>query len=333
MNKKGIIITLIALFIAMTGAAQGRMDLRINEVMVSNESNMPDEYGDRSAWIELFNASHGTNAIEKMFITNKRIDNSKRVDVATLKNDPAFHEIRRGDVATKVAPRSHVLFYADGDSARGTFHLPFVLKAGEENYIALYDVNGELVDEVIIPDTLGTDHSWARVSEEAIDLHKASRNYDAAEWSARIGKAEAFAITPGKFNSRPVNTNIQEFKEKDGHGFILSLTAMGVVFTALALLFICFMLFGKAFAAKDKKAAATKAEADNEAAPLADVEPDAQPGSNDEAIAAICMALYQHLNAHDEESGILTFDHSHDMPSAWASKGHLLLHVPEHHES
>ncbi|MBP5560554.1 MAG: OadG family protein [Muribaculaceae bacterium] len=331
MNKKGIIIVFIAVFTALASMAQGRMDLRINEVMVVNESNEPDEYGDRSAWIELFNASHGTNAIEKMFITNKRLDNSKRVDVATLKNDPAFHEIRRGDVATKVAPRTHVLFYADGDSARGTFHLPFELQAEKGSYyIALYDVNGELVDEVEVPDTLSPDHSWARMSEEAIDLHKASRKYDAAEWSARIGKSDADAITPGKFNSRPVNTNIQEFKEKDGHGFILSLTAMGVVFTALALLFICFMLFGKAFAAKDKKVAAVKVDDDVQE----EVEqPAAQPGSNDEAIAAIFMALYQHLNAHDEESGILTFDHSHDMPSAWASKGHLLLHVPEHHES
>ena len=54
---------------------------------------------------------------------------------------------------------------------------------------------------------------------------------------------------------------------------------------------------------------------------------------NDEAIAAICMALYQHLNAHDEESGVLTFDHSHEAHSAWGSKGNLLLRTPEHHNN
>ena len=53
----------------------------------------------------------------------------------------------------------------------------------------------------------------------------------------------------------------------------------------------------------------------------------------DEAIAALCMALYQHLNAHDEESGVLTFDHSHEAHSSWGSKGNLLLPKPEHHEN
>lgn len=330
MNKKGIITILIVTLFATIAAAQGRMDLRINEVMVENENNVTDEYGKHPAWIEIFNASHGTNAIEKMFITNKRIDNDKRVDVKTLKDDPAFHEIRRGDAATKVAPRGHVLFFADGDSVRGTFHLPFTLEAGKENYIALYDVNGELVDEVVVPASLSADQSWARTSEEVIDLHKSSRNYDKNEWSVRDGKCEATAITPGKFNTRPVNTNIQEFKEKDSHGFIITLTAMGVVFLALALLFVCFMLFGKAFdaSAKKKNAPATSSDEDKEE----DTVHHAQPGSNDEAIAALCMALYQHFNAHDEESGILTFDHTHDMPSAWSSKGNLLGHLPEHHE-
>ena len=327
--KKSILLTISLLLVACGALAQGRLDLRINEVLVGNENNLVDHYGTRSAWIEVFNASHGTNGIEKMFITNdvKYKQVKKIKDVKAAKNDSLFHEIRRGDVATKVPPRSHVVFYADGDSARGTFHLPFTLKAGQENFVALYDVNGDLVDQVIIPADMPADRSFARISEDSINLHKESRFFDAKEWQVCDGTSDAKAITPGKFNARPINENIEKFHDHDGSGIIITLIAMGIVFSALALLFICFFLFGKAFTVSEKpKKEETEAVAETD-------DHKAQPGSNDAAIAAICMALYQHLNAHDVESGILTFNHAHDMPSAWESKGNLLLQTPEHHEA
>ncbi len=329
--KKILLISLVVVTTAFAASAQGRLDLRINEVMVNDTSNIPDQYGHRVAWIEIFNASHGTNGIEKMFITNDvKYRGQKKLDVDKEKKaNPMFHEIRRGDVATKVAPRTHVVFFADGDIARGTFHLPFKLEPGKDNYIGLFDVNGDLVDEVVVPASLPIDNSYARLSEEKIDLHKASREFDAKDWQVRDGSSDSLAITPRKFNARPVNSNIDKFYKNDSHGWILTLFAMGIVFSALALLFISFLIFGKIFQATENKA---KAAAEAEPAAIAEEsEHNAQPGSNDEAIAAICMALYQHLNAHDVESGVLTFDHSHDMPSAWGSKGNLLMPTPEHH--
>lgn len=327
--KKILFISLVVLTTAFAASAQGRLDLRINEVMVSDTDNIPDQYGHRGAWIEIFNASHGTNGIEKMFITNDvKYRGKTKLDVDKEKSNPMFHEIRRGDVATKVAPRTHVVFFADGDIARGTFHLPFKLETGKDNYIGLFDVNGDLVDEVVVPASLPADNSYARLSEEEINLHKASRLFDEKDWQVRDGSSDSLAITPRKFNARPVNNNIDKFYKNDSHGWILTLFAMGIVFSALALLFISFLLFGKVFQASEKKAKALP-----EAADVEETEHNAQPGSNDEAIAAICMALYQHLNAHDVESGVLTFDHSHDMPSAWGSKGNLLMPMPEHHQS
>ena len=171
MNKK-IILTLIAVVAAITASAQGRMDLRINEVMVQNDSNYVDQYDHRAGWIEIFNASHGTNGIEKMFITTLKPDfiqdyfkaeeqksNKKRNQLLQELRDSRpseIFEIPRGDVATKVKPRSHVVFFADGNIEAGTFHLPFTMNPGQENYIALYDVNGDLVDEVTVPATLPT---------------------------------------------------------------------------------------------------------------------------------------------------------------------------------
>ena len=342
MNKK-IFLTLIAVVAAITASAQGRLDLRINEVMVQNDSNYVDQDGHRAAWIEIFNASHGTNAIEKMFITTYKQDfiqnyfkveeqksNKKRnqlLNELAEKHGDSIYVIPRGDVDTKVKPRSHVVFFADGNDACGTFHLPFKLEAGKDNYIALYDVNGDLVDEVIVPADLPSNQSFARISEENIDLHKDSRDFDKIEWQVRDG-SDSLAITPAKFNARPINENIQKFKDEDSSGILLTLMSMGVVFSALLLLYILFKLFGKAFSSKDKKKEEEVVEKaiDNETAEAA------QEGGNDEAIAAICMALYQHLNAHDEESGVITIDHSHETHSAWGSKGNLLLRKPEHHD-
>lgn len=338
MNKK-ILLTLIAVVVAITASAQGRLDLRINEVMVQNDSNYVDQDGHRAAWIEIFNASHSTNAIEKMFITTYKQDfiqnyfkveeqksNKKRnqlLNELAEKHGDSIYVIPRGDVDTKVKPRSHVVFFADGKDANGTFHLPFVLEAGKDNYIALYDVNGDLVDEVIVPASLPADNSFARTSEDAIDLHKNSRSFDESEWQVRVGQSEANAITPAKFNARPVNENVQKFKDEDGTGIWLTLMSMGVVFSALLMLYILFKLFGKFFTSKDKKK-------DDEVVDKAiDNEPtvESQPQGDDEAIAAICMALYQHFNAHDEESGVLTFDRS-QQNGAWGSKGNLLRHRP-----
>ena len=53
MNKKGIILFLLAVVCSIGVNAQSHKGLRINEVMVQNDDNLVDEYGNRSAWIEL----------------------------------------------------------------------------------------------------------------------------------------------------------------------------------------------------------------------------------------------------------------------------------------
>ena len=342
MNKK-IILTLIAVVAAITASAQGRMDLRINEVAVQTDSNAVDQNGMHSGWIEIFNASYSTNGIEKMFITTLKPDfiqnyfkteeqksNKKRNQLLQELRDThtgEIYEIPRGDVATKVKPRTHVLFCADVDTVAGTFHLPFALTPGQ--YVALYDVNGDLVDEVTIPSDLQPNQSYARCSEDSIDLH-GEHKFIAKDWEVRDESCIAKAITLGKFNARPINENIQKFKDEDPSGILLTLMSMGVVFSALLMLYLLFKLFGKIFTAKEKKKeeGIVDKAVDNETTTVA-----TQPEGDDEAIAAICMALYQHFNAHDEESGILTFDRSLQQSSAWGSKGNLLRHLPEHRDN
>ena len=129
MNKK-IILTLIAVVAAITASAQGRMDLRINEVMVQNDSNYVDQYDHRAGWIEIFNASHGTNGIEKMFITTlkpniiqdyfkaeEQKSNKKRnvlLEELRDQNPDKVYEIPRGDVETKNLVGFFEQFFCNG---------------------------------------------------------------------------------------------------------------------------------------------------------------------------------------------------------------------------
>ena len=196
MNKKGILLVLFAAIMSLTTLAQGRMDMRINEVMVQNDSNYVDHYGRRSGWIELFNASYGTNGIEQMFITTKKLNlpqKDKNLYLQQLaKTDPSVYEIPGGDAETDIAPRTHVVFFANGHQAGGALHLPFTLVPGRENYIALYDVNGDLVDEVTVPANLPANCSYARNIDGRDSI---AHEFTPSLWSIRDGKTDATAIT------------------------------------------------------------------------------------------------------------------------------------------
>ncbi|MBR5102206.1 MAG: OadG family protein [Muribaculaceae bacterium] len=318
--NKFILLMVCAFAITLTSNAQGRKNMRLNEVVVKQCEHCEKPSG----WVELYNSSYGTNAIEKMFITNFKVSfpaNVKKGDYLkqlAIDKPEECYEIPRGDERnTRIAPRTHVVFNADGDSLAGTFHLPFVFTPGQKNYIALYDVNGDLVDEVTVPASLQPGQSYA-VDQEG-RLPKIGAN--PADWKVRDNKTKATAITRGNYNMRAVNDNIEKFKEHDPHGFIITLFAMLIVFSTLFMLFILFKLFGKVMNKQSK----------NDVAKAVDLpEAAAQPSStnaDDEVHAAIFMALYQHLNAHDNESGILTFGNIQN--SAWGDKGLLLRQLPQ----
>jgi len=333
MNKKVLILTLLTIVLALPAMAQGRKNVRFNEIMVQQDSL--GGYG--NGWVELYNSSYGTNAVEKMFITTLSKDavqayfdldkNKGKKGNEVLQNlseaqPDKCYEIPRGDERnTKIGPRTHFVFEADGDAKAGTFHLPFTLTNGKDNYIALYDVNGDLVDEVTIPASLKPGETYAiKVSKGAETLPSVLGD-GKTEWEVRDGKTLETAITKGNYNTRAENENIELFHEKDPHGYWIALIAMAVVFLALIMLYLCFKLFGyfskRSAGEQDTQAAAA-------AAPVAAAAP--QGDANGEAMAAICMALYQHLNAHDNESGVLTLtprDHT-----SWGDKSGLLRKLP-----
>ena len=57
MKRKLLMLVIALTACAAVGSAQSRRSLRINEVMVQNDSNFIDDYGCYPAWIELFNSN------------------------------------------------------------------------------------------------------------------------------------------------------------------------------------------------------------------------------------------------------------------------------------
>ena len=308
MNKKGIILFLLAVVCSISVNAQSHKGLRINEVMVQNDSNLVDEYGNRTAWIELYNSTRRTMNISSIYITTQKVEDGQ------LPDRNQMYLVPRGDERTKVKHLQAIVFYADGQPQKGTFHACITLTPGKENYIAVYDADCiTKLDEVIVPADLPAGYSFAR-NTKVEDFCKLNGNsFIAGDWSVRNGESGS-EITPGENNYViGKNDKIEQFEKNDSHGVILTIMAMAIVFSALIVLSTCFFIFGTiSKRMSDKKKKSKNRQQEQEQAP-AEIDGDAEG----EVVAAIAMALYEHLNAHDEESNVLTFKRRH---SDWNSK-------------
>lgn len=155
--KKSLLLLLVGVMGCLSAAAQSRGGLRINEVMVNNTNSIVDDYGEKGAWIELFNSTYGPLEISSVYLTTERAEDGKSIDKSKM------YAVPLGDVNTRIPKRQHIIFWADGMPTRGTFHTNFTLKDGVENYIAIYDADCKtLIDEIVIPADLRPGHSYAR---------------------------------------------------------------------------------------------------------------------------------------------------------------------------
>lgn len=290
-KKKIGVLVLFALLVSLGVKAQRPTSLRINEILVINQDNFLDDYGKKHPWIEIYNSSAGTVDIKGCFLTND-------------KNNPKKYMIPKGDVLTKIHPRQHVLFWADNDPNRGTFHLNFTLDAEKENYLALYDSDGKtLIDEVIIPAGQTADLSYGRSLDGAGDWINLPK------------------VTPSTNNvTLDSNEKIDNFKRNDPVGIGMTITAMAVVFTGLLLLFLVFKQIGK-FALSISKRNAKKGTSGESVV----------PGEvSGEVFAAIATALYEFSeDAHDMENTVLTIRKVAKNYSPWSSKIYGLRELPK----
>ena len=307
--KKSIFILLAVLVGGFLNQvdAQGRRGLRINEVMVANDSNFIDDYGRHNAWIELYNSTYAPMEISSVYLTNNPAE-------------PKKYPVPLGDVNTEIPARQHVVLWADGEPNKGTFHLNFKLTQGQDNWIGIYDANGiTLIDSITVPASLLPNTTYAR------RLDGEGEGIEA--WEVRDG-SDTYYITPSS-NNKIVDTNkkVEMFAETDGNGFGLAAMAMIIVFSALLLLCICFYIISRIGSKVSRR---NKARSHGMSAETLTGRQTVQTTDHDsgEEIAAVVMALHEHLNAHDKESTILTINKVRKSYSPWSSKIYSLRELP-----
>ena len=304
--------------------AQNMSDMRLNEVLVTNTEGFEDDYGYRSGWIELFNTSYGTVDIAGCFLS-------------TDPDNLTMYRIPKGDVLTKVQPRQHILFWADGVANRGTFHLGFTLDNAKELIFTAAD-GRTVIDRVVFP-ALDTNKSYGRkvdgvgsVSDLGV-VYKSFRNSKLeaeakADTSTEHGWVKMDNPTPSTNNATlDGESKSAMMAQSDPYGIFLTLTAMCVTFLALAILFLVFKKIGK-FHIKKKSENAVKAVEGTKNSAKADTSGQVSA----ETYAAISMAIHlfmQENEAHDFEDTVLTINKVSRTYSPWSSKIYTLRETPQ----
>lgn len=301
MNRLRLLLSVLSMVCTTTMFGQGARNIVINEVMTNNTQSIQDEFGEREAWVELENTSFTTYNIRGMYLTTDRtvLDQSMSVPERIKR----MSLIPNGEARTSLGGRQHIVFYLNSTPARGKLHLTAHAPFSAPVWIALYNGNGtELIDSVTVP-ALAADHSYAR---------------NGKTWSVKA----ADAVTPGIENFiQTSESKVARLKREDPHGFGITILAMGIVFSCLAVLFIFFSLFGMLMKHMET---AKKVVNKQPIKPITKtVEKTAEIGHKTNIIlqdglktkgidkeiymAVIAMALKQYEDdVHDVESGIIT---------------------------
>lgn len=295
MNKLKLIWILASLtaLSVLSLNAQSQSDMRLNELLVTNTSDFQDDFGQHSAWFELFNVSYGTVNIGGCYLSNDRNNLTKYI-------------IPKGDVLTQIPPRQHILFWADEQPFRGTFHVNFTLADSDTLFFVASD-GRTIIDMIHVPKDLEENKSFGRSTDGF------------GEWEYR-------QYTSPSTNNSGVDQESKSsiMKRTDPHGLIMTLVAMIVVFSALIILFFLFKITGNiAIRSLQRKSDESSAETGSTKTDVAE--------ASAETYAAIGVALHlfkEENEAHDEESFMLTLQHTDRTYSPWSSKIYTLRQTP-----
>ena len=319
MSKR--ILLILALAVSFTSLrAQNVIDLIIAEALaVPDSTGIVDDFGRQGGWIEIFNTSQGTVNCAGCFLTDDRTNLKKSI-------------VPKGDLRTKIGPRQTTLFYASGNGDDGTFYTNFKVRPGSTVYLVSND-GRTIIDSLVIPATLPQGMS---VMKRAFDLKQ----------KVFEPLPDPAVPSPGIFNGDlNASSKAEAMKEKDPHGGILSLVAVSVVFSALAILWFLFWLFfdrpaKKKAAAKNQpakpkkekkgKKTAVMAAADgtpsDEIAAVIALAMDLEQGGDEYAAIAMAMHLYFSDAVHDAESFVLTMRPKEG--TAWNDKKQIFRKLP-----
>lgn len=304
MRFKKLITITGALWLFLLGSpvlqAQSTTDLRINEILVYNDSNYVDDFGKHSPWIEIYNTAFNSVNVGGLYLTDDL-------------SNPTKYPIAKGQNLTRIPQRSYIVFWADNKPTYGILHLNFTLEPGKT--IALFDANGRtLIDSLTIPYTVERDVSFGRVND-----------------GGAVWKNLPQTTPNANNNTEPVITSGEQFAQFDPTGGGMAFIAMGVVFMGLAALYVFFKLTSRILAIDIKKQLQARTAIKTKAG-KAEV-----PDSGDmglvitgEVNAALAMTLFLYSSElHDAENTVLTINKVSRTYSPWSSKIYGLRKLPK----
>lgn len=302
------------IFLSISVFAQQVTDLRLNELLIKNDSNYVDEYGRHVPWLEIFNTAYNSVDLAGCFITDDT------TGLGTGKGNVKWYRIPKGDPKTLIAQRSSVVFFLDSNPLYGTFHVNFNPLHSKNDYIALISSNAKtLIDVFHYPDSLRYINLSYGYKDDGIKTVETEKG----DIISNIDYLHYF--TPGSTNKVIMEaTKAEKLKEQDPYGIGLAVIAMSVVFSALFLIFGMLKLFGVWNRYSERRQAARKKEPVLVITPEFK-EPQITESTTGEEIAAISMAVHLYLNSsHDEESEIITIEPPVIRYSPWSQK-HLIM--------
>jgi hypothetical protein len=296
----GIVLVLLFSFGVVQSTGQSTIDLRINEILVCNDSNYVDDFGQHSPWIEIFNSAYNKVNIGGLYLTDDL-------------SNPTKYLIAKGQPVTSIPSRSYIVLWADSFTTRGILHLNFKLTAGET--LALFDSNGKtLIDSMTVPSCVANDISYGRKS-------------DGSEIRGFMVKT-----TPNANNNTEAQiTSGEEFRKFDPFGAGMTIIAMGVVFIALALLYFFFKMTARLLKLDIKKQLLARSLI-REKAGVTVLTGESHSGlemtGEINAVIAMTLFLYQ-TELHDAENTVLTINKVSRSYSPWSSKIYGLRKLPK----
>ena len=276
-----------------TLCGQGIKAIRINEVLVFNDSGYRDAYGVSGSWFEIYNSGVRTLTVGGCYITNDP-------------QNPKKYRIPKAAQNATLPPKTYALFFAYNEPSRSAFHVNFDLAdtgflKGGRAFLAIYDQSGkELIDSVSYLVS-------AQVPNRSLGKSEEVKN---PEWELME------QATPMALNHISNDMSRAEiYQQKDPHGWMITITSMMVVFLLLIIIAMVFKGTGSYFKKQDKKQRAASEKPQTVTAAPAAVQ------AEDEVAAAIAAALHLYAeDCHEVEDNGFYLHRTFNQPSPWANK-------------
>lgn len=311
-KKLALLFALV--FVSVTATAQSITDIRINEVLHINNIS-----ADKNGWIELHNAGYSSINVGGSYLSIEKEDVA--VNAYTIKDNFTYRIPTTSPGMTTIPPQGYLIVYVGSNSSLGPNYANFDLKEASNIYFA--DASGRIiVDEfivnrnIIIPNiSIGRE---VISYKEMLDLRKMEipETYISYE-----------SPTPGAVNKEDLDeTKSEQMIQKDPVGYGMAFIAMGVVFSALLILFIIFKCIGLANQKFEKR---KEIKSKPQLANTITGKPDKHLEASGEVIAVIAFVLNQYRTDVDNmESNILTINKVVKSYSPWSSKIYGLTQLP-----